>query len=278
MIAKANMFNDAPAEGKEYVLVTVKVTNIATEDKAENVMMATYIRLTGSRNQQYTTGQAVAPTPLEGDVFPNGSVEGQIVFEIPSDESNLMFVLNEGFSLMPPLYVAYDEGASMTPDPAIGMADTKLGLSRDEPASINDALVINPITFKIDEVVRGADAAQMVKDANQFNDPPAEGKEYVCIKITLQYLGDSKPDSVYSTILANNEFRLIGSQNVLYDVPTVVEPFPQFSDMDANSVYAGGIISGWIVREVPAGESGLVLQYQPQFDFFDTSMRYIALP
>jgi len=278
LIAKANMFNDAPAEGKEYVLVTVKVTNIATEDKAENVMMATYIRLTGSRNQQYTTGQAVAPTPLEGDVFPNGSVEGQIVFEIPSDESNLMFVLNEGFSLMPPLYVAYDEGASMTPDPAIGMADTKLGLSRDEPASINDALVINPITFKIDEVVRGADAAQMVKDANQFNDPPAEGKEYVCIKITLQYLGDSKPDSVYSTILANNEFRLIGSQNVLYDVPTVVEPFPQFSDMDANSVYAGGIISGWIVREVPAGESGLVLQYQPQFDFFDTSMRYIALP
>lgn len=278
LIAEANMFNDAPAEGKEYVLVNVKVTNIATEDKAENVMLATYIRLTGSRNVQYSTASVVAPTPLQGDVFPNGSVEGQIAFEVPTDETNLMFVLNEGFSLMPPLYVAYDEGASLTPDPAIGMADTKLGLSREEPASINDTLVINPITFKIDEIVRGADAAQMVKDANQFNDPPAEGKEFVCIKITLQYLGDGKPDSVYSTILANNEFRLIGSQNVLYDVPRVVEPSPQFSDMDANSVYAGGVISGWIVREVPAGETGLLLQYQPQFDFFDTSMRYIALP
>lgn len=278
LIADANMFNDPPAEGKEYVLVTVKVTNIATEDKAENVMLATYIRLTGSRNQQYTTAGVVEPTQLEGDVFPNGSVEGQIAFEVPSDETNLIFVLNEGFSLLPPLYVAYDEGASLTPDPAIGMADTQLGLTREAPASVNDTLVINPITFKIDEVVRGADAAQMVKDANQFNDPPAEGKEFVCIKITLQYLGDGKPDSVYSTLLANNEFRLIGSQNVLYEVPRVVEPSPQFSDMDANSVYAGGVISGWIVREVPAGETGLLLQYQPQFDFFDTSMRYIALP
>jgi hypothetical protein len=102
--------------------------------------------------------------------------------------------------------------------------------------------------------------------------------EYVCIKITLKYLGDGQPDSTYSTVLAGNEFRLIGSQNILYDVPMAVEPSPQFSDMNANSVYAGGIISGWIVREVPTGESSILLQYQPQFDFFDTSMRYIALP
>jgi hypothetical protein len=278
LIAEANMFNDAPAEGFEYVLATVKVTNIATEDKAENVMLATYIRLTGSRNQLYNMANVVEPTQLEGDVFPNGSVEGQIAFEVPSDETNLMFVLNEAFAFGPALYVEYDAGASMVPDSSIAMTDTQIGLSRDTPAKFDDMLVINPVAFRIDQIVRGADAAKMVEDANQFNDPPAEGMEYVCIKITLKYLGDGQPDSTYSTALASNEFRLIGSQNVLYDVPTVVEPLPQFSDMDANSVYAGGVISGWIVREVPAGESRLLLQYQPQFDFFDTSMRYIALP
>lgn len=278
LIADANMFNGAPAEGSEYVLVTVKVTNISTEDKAENVMLATYIRLTGSRNQLYDMASVVEPVQLKGDVFPNGSVEGQIAFEVPSDETNLIFVLNESFSFVPALYVAYDAGASMVPDPGIVLADTSIGLSRDTPANTNETMVINPIVFRIDEVVRGADAAKMVQDANQFNNPPADGMEYVCIKITLKYLGDGQSDSIYSTVLANNEFRLIGSQNVLYDVPTVVEPAPQFSDMDANSIYAGGIISGWIVREVPAGETGLLLQYQPQFDFFDRSMRYIALP
>jgi hypothetical protein len=278
LIAEANMFNEAPAEGFEYVLVTVNVTNIATEDKAENVMLAAYIRMTGSRNQLYSPASVVEPTQLEGDVFPNGSIEGQIAFEVPSNETNLMFVLNETFAYRPSLYVEYDAGASLVPDPSIAMTDTQIGLSRDMPAKLDDTMVINPVVFRIDEVVRGADAASMVEDANQFNEPPAEGMEYVCIKITLKYLGDGQPDSTYSTVLAGNEFRLIGSQNILYDVPMAVEPSPQFSDMNANSVYAGGIISGWIVREVPTGESSILLQYQPQFDFFDTSMRYIALP
>lgn len=278
LIADANMFNDAPADGNEYVLVTVKVTNIATEDKPGDVAWATYIQLTGSRNELYTTASVVEPNQLQGDAFPGGSIEGQITFEVPSDETNLMFVLNESLSNVAPMFVAYDEGASLTPDPAIGMADTQLGLTRNAPASVNDTLVMNPITFTIDEVVRGADAAQMVKDANQFNDPPAEGNEYVCLRLTVKYLGDDNPDSVYSTILANSEFRLMGSQNVLYDVPSVVEPRPQFSDMESNSVYAGGVISGWIVREVPVGEAELLLQYQPQFDFLDMNLRYVALP
>jgi hypothetical protein len=32
------MFNDAPPEGYEYVLVTLKVTNISTENKADSVV------------------------------------------------------------------------------------------------------------------------------------------------------------------------------------------------------------------------------------------------
>lgn len=276
-IAEANMFNQAPPQGYEYVLVTMKLTNISTENKAEDAGMAVNVKMTGGNNRLYGSAMAVPPKPFEGSLFPNGSVEGQYVLLAPSDETNRIFVVQESFSIQGPMYLAYDENASITPATAAVVADTMQGLTRESPASLNTQVVVNPVAFTVNEVIRGADAASMVQKANQFNDPAPAGTEYVCIRITLKYYGDTDPDSTYSTLFAMNEWRIIGSKNVLYDAPSVVAPEPQFSGMGTDSIYAGAEISGWIVRSVATDDTNLVLQYQPAFDLLNVATRYIAL-
>ena len=162
-IKTANMFNDAPPKGYEYVLVTLKATNISTENKAEDVLFAIDLHMTGSNNRLYSAVSVVPPKPFEGALFPQGSLEGQRVFLVPSDEKNLMFVVKESFSVTAPLYVALDENASVTVDQATAMADTTIGMTREAPAPAQTLVVVNPVAITVDEVVRGADAATMVK-------------------------------------------------------------------------------------------------------------------
>jgi len=277
-IKTANMFNDEAPQGSEYVLVTLNATNISTEDKAEDVLFAIDLHLTGSNNRLYSAVSVVPPKPFEGALFPKGSIEGQRVFLVPSDEKNLMFVVKESFTMTAPLYVALDENASVTVDQTAAMADTTIGMTRDTPAAANTLVVVNPVAITVDEVIRGADAATMVKKANQFNQPAPAGFEYICIRVTLKYLGDADPDSTYNTFFAGNEWRLIGSKNVLYDAPSIVAPDPQFSGMNTDGIYAGAQITGWIVRSAASDDTQLVLQYQPTFDIFDAHTRYIVLP
>jgi hypothetical protein len=277
-IKTANMFNDAPPEGYEYVLVTLKVTNISTEDKAESVLFSIDLHMTGSNNRMYSAVSVVPPKLFSGALFPQGSIEGQRVFLVPSDEKNLMFVVRESFSATAPLYVALDENASVTVDRAVAMADTTTGMTREAPAAAQTLVVVNPVAIAVDEVIRGADAATMVEKANRYNQPAPAGSEYICIRLTLKFLGKTNPDLAYNTLFAGNEWRLIGSKNVLYDAPSVVAPDPQFSSINTDSIYAGAQITGWIVRSVASDDTQIILQYQPAFDFSYQHTRYIALP
>jgi hypothetical protein len=139
-------------------------------------------------------------------------------------------------------------------------------------------MVVNPIAFGIDEIIRGDAANAMVQQAYSYNRPPGPGNEYICIKIHLKYLGTENPDSLYNTFFADTEFRILGHDSVLYEPPDVVEPDPRFSDFVHQGVFAGGEITGWIVREIPKNTFRLALQYEPRFDFQTTNPRYIRLP
>ena len=46
-------------------------------------------------------------------------------------------------------------------------------------------MVINSVTFNANDAVAAA---------NQFNEPPAEGKEYVLINYTATYIGNDRPE------------------------------------------------------------------------------------
>lgn len=68
------------------------------------------------------------------------------------------------------------------------------------------------------EILRGDEVWAMVQDANQFNDPPGEGMEYVAAMVSVCYIGtDDESEQIDSF-----SFKSTGSAGVLYDQPSVV--------------------------------------------------------
>jgi hypothetical protein len=119
------------------------------------------------------------------------------------------------------------------------------------------------------EVARGDDAWTMVQEVNQFNDPPEEGMEYVAVKLHVRYI--STVDE--STDIDGTYFNSTGSAGVLYDIPSVVDPEPALNAY----LFPGGEAEGWVVVQVAEGETGIMLVFEPLWDFSDENKRFISL-
>lgn len=109
----------------------------------------------------------------------------------------------------------------------------------------------------------------MVLAANQFNDPPADGFEYVAIKVYVHNIGTKDE----ATDINKYSFNTTGSAGILHDVPSVVEPEPALS----VSLYPGGEFEGWIIMLAAVNETDLILIFEPWLDFGGNNNRYLSL-
>jgi hypothetical protein len=274
-IKKANQFNDPPKKGFDYVLVTLKATNISTEKKAQDPSFGVDIRLTGDRQVLYSRVAAVSPKQFKGDLLPKGSAEGQVVFSVPTDEKNLMFRVGDSFSFDENAYrfVATDLDAKLAPPADLAaITATDAGAAKESPAKINVAVFAGPYQVTILEVLRGKDAAAKIKAANQFNEPAPAGREYIALRVHVRYLGEGKSDSTAS--INNSLFKVSGEKNVVYDHVAIVAPPPQLDE----TVFPGGEAEGWIALAVDSGEKGLMIIIEPVLSFSDGVARYVTVP
>lgn len=108
-----------------------------------------------------------------------------------------------------------------------------------------------------------------MQEANQYNEPPAEGMEYIAVKVQVRYIS-TVDESGY---IDGSYFKTLGSANVLYDWPSVVDPDPA---LDAT-LYPGGRYEGWTVVQAAKGETGLILQFELLLDFSDKNKRFLTL-
>lgn len=273
-IAKANQFNEPPKVGYEYLIADVKIMNISDKQEAQSANFVVDLRLTGDRNIVYDSASVVAPKEFEGELFPQGKADGQIVFEVPSGEKNLIFMVNEmmSFNSKAMRFMAVDNDAKVVPNLTLrDIKPTDLGKSRDNPAKIGDMLVSGAWEFKVMEAIRGDKAAEMAKKANQFNKPVPEGQEYIAIRLTARYLGTDGPDS--SENINGSYLSITGEKNVVYKSPSVVPPEPA---LDAT-LFAGGETEGWEILSVSKDENGLIVIFKPLFSFSSDEIRYIAI-
>ncbi|HXH21907.1 MAG TPA: DUF4352 domain-containing protein [Dehalococcoidia bacterium] len=95
-------FNDPPKAGERMLLISLRVKNISTNQRPENIDSYAF-SLVGSRNRLYDqfdddTDCGVISKELDANLFPNGQAEGNVCFKVPTDETGFLLVWQEFFS------------------------------------------------------------------------------------------------------------------------------------------------------------------------------------
>ena len=85
-------------------------------------------------------------------------------------------------------------------------------------------LVAGAWEFKVVDTIRDDEAAELVNNANQFNDLAPDGQEYILVKLRERYLGTDNPDRGEN--INGSYLKIAGEKNVVYESPSVVPPKP----------------------------------------------------
>ena len=103
-----------------------------------------------------------------------------------------------------------------------------------------------------------------VMEENQYNDPPAAGREFMLIEVSLTYVGATS-----SKVFADMRFTVVGDAGVSYD------PFDDRCGVTPNELdevteaFTGGTITGNLCYAVPAEEAESLVLIADE-DFGDT--------
>ena len=260
----------APA-GMEYGLVRLHVKLTAPGQKGLYISEADF-SITGDRSIKYSSGSnfgAVGPNPkLIKKLSTGEEVEGWIGSLVFAGENNLMLVVNDNINYENTAlrYIALDDGASVGVSPDLAnIKPTSLGLTKDDPAPRTTGIITQDWNISVIDVVRGDEAWTMIREVNQYNNPPDEGMDYIAVKIRARYIGTED----YGTYISNNSFGIIGINYELNRQPQVVPPEPELEYW----LYPGGEIEGWAVYQVAKGETGIRLVFNPdsRFEKIDSS-------
>jgi hypothetical protein len=270
-IAAANRFNPTPPPGREYVTIRLRVKDVQTGQQSAELGSGDF-RLVGDRLIEYASSGLVPPAPaLDVELFPGGEADGWLALEISEGEDHLQLIFDRLGANDVRTYVALiPEAALAVPPDLVELHPTDLGRTREQPAPVGQTAVTGDWAVSVLEAVRGEAAWQQIHAANRYNEPPAEGFEYILVRARVRYLCSADQPAR----LTGGFFKTIGSSNVVRDAPSVVEPKPP---LDA-ALFTGGSFEGWIVVQTARAETGVLLIFQPFFDFDDAQRRYLQLP
>lgn len=271
-IQAVNRFNDPPPDGMQYVLVRLKATSMYNDSESHSIGQNDF-RLTGDRLILYDNAPIVVPEPeLNAELYAGGVTEGWVALMAGQDEGQLMLVVDELLNFDDERYrfVALDPDAAVSVDSALfDVAPTGIGRTRNDPVSPGSPATTENWEITVTEIIRGQEAWTSIQAANQFNEPPPEGMEYVAVKLQVRYIGTAdRPGNI-----DGSHFALTGEQNILYDWPAVVDPEPELD----VSLFPGGQYAGWTVMMARTGEEQLLVRFEPPLEFTDDNVRYLAL-
>lgn len=271
MVQEANQFNDPPQEQMQYVAIRVRARFIGTEDEPEPIDGFSF-KVTGDANVVYPNSMVVDPWPaLDVSLYPGGQHEGWVVGQSARGETNLMAVFEPlwSFSETERRYLALVPEASIAiPAELADIEPMRTGMDVVGPALFGETVTTEDWQVTVLDVVRGDEAWQMAVEANEFNDPPEEGMEYLAVKVHARYIGtEDEP-----TVIDGFAFSTTGSARTIHESPAVVEPEPAFG----AELFPGGENEGWVVLQIGQDETGLVAIFEPLWGFGE-EQRYLSL-
>lgn len=236
LIKAQNQFNDPPTEGREMLMLTLRVTNLSGNADEPVMLWDSDFKLIGNRNRMVAPFQAscgVVPDELHGVVPLNGTLDGNICFQVSPNEADFQLI-----------YQPFNLPATTLPVPdrsAAGLHPVPV----PPPLTEGDRLTRDGLRLAV--VATNFDAWPLVQAQNPNNEPPPDGRAMLLITIRAKNqagTGDGYP------AIRESEFKLVNSRG---DVFTTFNPGCGVIPDELDSVVARGeAVDGNICFEIPA--------------------------
>ena len=279
LVMDANQFNDPPEPGNRFYMVTVAVSYVSGADSL-NVAESDY-SLIGNKRVVYTPFDhscGVIPDELGAELFPGGQTEGNVCFHIEANDGDFVLIHESFYSFESKRrFLSIDPHSSgsvadfspvLLTSPSPENLALPSGMTLDNPVAAGEVLQGSDGT---EIVVTGIleDAADLVMDANQFNDPPGPGNRFYMVTVAVSYV--SGADSLN---VGESDYSLIGNKRVVYT------PFDHscgvIPDELGTELFPGGQAEGNVCFQIESSDSNFVLIHEP-FYSFEGERRFLSL-
>ncbi|MEV0571152.1 DUF4352 domain-containing protein [Micrococcus luteus] len=122
--------------------------------------------------------------------------------------------------------------------------------TREDPLPLGTPIEGENWVVTVNEVT--PDATDAVMAANEFNDAPAEGTQYLLADVTVEYTGDES-----EMIMIGTSFAFVTVTGETIDTGDAFVVGPEELDT-TQELYNGGTAQGNVVLQVPEGADGLL--------------------
>ena len=268
-IESANQYNSPAPEGMEYLLLKIR-TKCTYSDNYAYTIGLTDLEVTGDNLIAYTSAYTSDLVPeFDYKSSYTGETDGWVPFLIKKGEGNLFLIVDElmDFAEDQTRYIAIEEDAYIEiPSELEEIMSTDLGKDRNNPVPFGEMAITNNWEITFLDIIKGEEAWELIETANQFNNPPKEGMEYILVKVKVRNI--ATVDEV--SYIERHSFKSIGSTNVLHEFISVVVPEPELR----APLFPGGKYEGWVILESAIGETDLVALF---YDYLEENKRFFSL-
>jgi hypothetical protein len=279
VINSADWQASALPEGQEYALAKIFLRCTSTDENAHSLGISE-LSMTGSSNLTYGDTMDSWPQPefLFEDMYTAEAVEGWIDAVIPTNEQNLMAVLDvsEGDNRYV-RYFALETGASISLQKELSDIKTNdLGAKFDNPAKTGQEVVTSDWAITVLNSIRGQEAGTILEKENPSYSLPEDGMEYLLLQVKLRYISQNDiPASVGS-----DEFYSVDDKGYMIPSRFIVTPRQSDRVWISNKILPGAELEGWVAVSIPKGSAQPIIAFDPDRNARnspDTNLRYIQV-
>jgi len=274
-VMAANEYNDPPEKGKRFVMWTVAVTN--TGDAPHATLGTVAFAAVGPSFTTYdpTSGCGVIPDQLDTlrDVFPGGTITGNVCWEVADVDADGLVLIAHEFQTpevrvvfapadsATPMDVTYPEPVPPDPDGGVG--------SRGDPYPPGATVRVGDWDVTITEVTENA--TDLLMSADFYNDPPADGRQFLMVGIETTNTGNA-PNAFGQSDTIN----LVGDRAVAYTSADACGSLPEGIDLLAD-VPPGETASGNLCWSVRSDEVDSIVLYLTGPVGSEVGLQFLAL-
>jgi len=263
-----NEFNDPPAGGNQFYMAEVAATYLGSD--TESLFTGITFSVVGDDSVEYSFDApcGVAPGAINdfAEMFPGGTVRGNLCWEVGSKDAEGLVLIAESFASFDdePVFMELPARGVRFDPPLREPVTTEGGDpgTRGNPFPIGETARVG--NWDLTVVSAAPDAGEAVLAENPFNDPPADGYRFFIAEIAATYQG-AEAESLFLGLT----FEAVGNGGVAYDFSAYCGVIPDPID-DFFDIPTGGTVTGNICWQVTTDDAdSLVLMAYPGFSFGD---------